>query len=66
MKRLCSILLAVSSLALFGVDHALATQRPHYGGTLRIAVKEAPASFDPATLASTGPPDYLHWFSKLW
>jgi len=55
MKRLCSILLAVSSVSLFGVYPALATQRPHYGGTLRIAVREAPASFDPATLASTGP-----------
>ncbi len=55
MKRLCSILLVVSSLGLFGLAPARATQRPHYGGTLRIAVKEAPASFDPATLASTGP-----------
>jgi len=55
MKRFCSILLAVSSVGLLWVNQALAEERPRYGGTLRIAVKEAPASFDPATLASTGP-----------
>jgi peptide/nickel transport system substrate-binding protein len=51
MKRLCSILLAASSV-LWPVL-ALAAPRPHYGGTLHIAVKESPASLD--ALASTGP-----------
>jgi ABC-type transport system substrate-binding protein len=51
MKRLCSILLAASSL-LWPVL-ACAASRPHYGGTLRIAVKESPASLD--TLASNVP-----------
>jgi ABC-type transport system substrate-binding protein len=51
MKRLCSILLAASSL--LGPVLACAASRPHYGGTLRIAVKESPASLD--TLASNVP-----------
>jgi peptide/nickel transport system substrate-binding protein len=51
MKRLCSILLAASSVVWPTL--ALAAPRPHYGGTLRIAVKESPASLD--ALASTGP-----------
>src|SRR3982074_3608683 len=51
MKRLCSILLAASSL--LGPGRACAALRPHYGGTLRIAVKESPASLD--TLASNVP-----------
>lgn len=53
MKRFCSLLLAASSLLAVA---AAAVSRPHYGGTLRIAVREAPASLDPATLASSGPP----------
>jgi peptide/nickel transport system substrate-binding protein len=51
MKPLCSILLAASSAVWPTL--ALAAPRPHYGGTLRIAVKESPASLD--ALASTGP-----------
>jgi peptide/nickel transport system substrate-binding protein len=54
MKRSFSTLLAVSSLLWLTPKPALGASRPHYGGTLRIAVKEAPASFDPA-LGSTGP-----------
>ena len=52
MKRFCSLLLAASSL----VAVAAAESRPHYGGTLRIAVREVPPSLDPATLAASGPP----------
>jgi peptide/nickel transport system substrate-binding protein len=55
MKRSCSTLLAFSSLNLLWANPALAASRPHYGGTLRIAAKETPASFAPAILASTGP-----------
>lgn len=51
MKRFCSLLLAASSL----VALAVAESRPHYGGTLRIVVREVPASLDPATLAASGP-----------
>ncbi len=51
MKRLCSILLAASSVVWPTLT--LAAPRPHYGGTLHIAVKESPASLD--TLASSGP-----------
>jgi MarR-like DNA-binding transcriptional regulator SgrR of sgrS sRNA len=50
MKRLCSILLVASSVVWPTLT--LAASRPHYGGTLRVAVKESPASLD--TLASTG------------
>jgi MarR-like DNA-binding transcriptional regulator SgrR of sgrS sRNA len=53
MMRSRSILLAASSLlglALLSV----AEQRPHYGGSLRIAVRETPQSLDPATLAASG------------
>jgi peptide/nickel transport system substrate-binding protein len=50
MKRLCSILLVASSI-LWPVL-ACAELRPHYGGTLRIAVKGSPASLD--SLVSTG------------
>src|SRR6266496_454910 len=53
MKRICSILLAANSL-LWSLS-AVAAVRPHYGGTLRVAAKEAPASLDPANLAPTGP-----------
>src|SRR5437899_12058722 len=53
MKQTCSILLAASSLLWSAT--AVAAARPHYGGTLRLAVKETPATFDPATLATTGP-----------
>ena len=53
MKRFCSLLFAASSLLAIA---ATAESRPHYGGTLRMVVREAPASLDPATLAASGPP----------
>jgi peptide/nickel transport system substrate-binding protein len=53
MKQTCLILLAASSL-LWSVL-AVAATRPHYGGTLRVAVKETPTPFNPATVAGTGP-----------
>lgn len=48
MKRLSLIWLAASSL-LLGVI-AKAESRPHYGGTLRVSVREAPQAFDPAAM----------------
>ncbi len=54
MKRCNSLLLAASSLLWPAVwpgvasMPALAASRPHYGGTLRLAVKEAPQTLDPA------------------
>lgn len=48
-----SILLAASSLLWLALLSA-AEQRPHYGGNLRIAVRETPQSIDPATLAAAG------------
>jgi peptide/nickel transport system substrate-binding protein len=53
MRQICSILLAASSL-LWPVL-SVAAARPHYGGTLHVAVKETPAAFDPVTLAANGP-----------
>src|SRR5262249_47609033 len=53
MRRLCSILLAVSSLLWPAL--APGATRPHYGGSLRVAAKEGPASLDLATLAVSGP-----------
>ena len=47
MRRCCSISLAISLLYAM----ALGESRPHYGGTLRVAVKEAPASIDPGGTA---------------
>src|SRR5215471_19578351 len=44
MRRCCSISLAISVLC----GLALGASRPHYGGTLRLSVKEAPSSIDPA------------------
>src|SRR5215469_7462516 len=49
MKRFSLLLLAASSLLLA----ANAETRPHYGGSLRIALRETPQSLDPAAL--TGP-----------
>ena len=46
MKQCCSILVAISSV--LWTQLAFSGSRPRYGGTLRIAVKEAPASMDPA------------------
>lgn len=47
MRRIVSIWLAISSL-LFGALIADAETRPHYGGTLHVMMKSAPASLDPA------------------
>lgn len=52
MKHSSSVLIASSLLWLAAT--AFAEPRPHYGGTLRIAVKEAPQALDPATLAVSG------------
>jgi len=54
MKPCNLLLLAASSLLWLGVWSgvatvpALAESRPHYGGTLRVAMKEAPQTLDPA------------------
>jgi peptide/nickel transport system substrate-binding protein len=54
MKRCSSLLLVASNLlclaAWLGVAliPALAESRPHYGGTLRVPVKESPQTLDPA------------------
>ena len=50
MKRYSSLLLVASSLLwpFVASRPALAESRPHYGGTLRVAVKEAPLTLDPA------------------
>ncbi len=46
MKRSASALIAAASLLI--AAGSMAATRPHYGGTLRIAVQAAPASLDPA------------------
>jgi peptide/nickel transport system substrate-binding protein len=52
MRRIAWLLFAVSSvLALAGAGAA--GVRPHYGGLLRIMVREAPASLDPARLSAS-------------
>jgi peptide/nickel transport system substrate-binding protein len=56
MRRIASLLLAVSSLLL--VVRSNAATRPRYGGTLRVAMRAAPTSLDPANLAA---PD---WFGS--
>ena len=54
MKRSSSLLLAVSSLLWPVVWPSVAStalsaeSRPHYGGTLRVAMKETPQTLDPA------------------
>jgi len=53
MKQFSSILLAASSL--LWAAPAPAAERPHYGGTLRVEMRESPQSLDPATLTATGP-----------
>src|SRR5207249_5365155 len=52
MKRFFSTLLAVSSLLWLVAAPMLAASRPRYGGTLRIAVREAPQTPDPAALSA--------------
>ncbi len=46
MKRSASALIAAASLLI--AAGSMAATRPHYGGTLRIAVQAAPTSLDPA------------------
>jgi MarR-like DNA-binding transcriptional regulator SgrR of sgrS sRNA len=54
MKRCNSLLLAASSLLWLALwsgaasQPALAESRPHYGGTLRVTLKAAPPTLDPA------------------
>jgi peptide/nickel transport system substrate-binding protein len=48
MKRFSSSLIVLASLAC-AAPLAAAT-RPHYGGTLRLALQESPQSFDPTAL----------------
>ena len=52
MKRFNLLLLATSSL-IWSVA-AIAATRPHYGGTLRIALRETPQTIEPAELAQAG------------
>jgi peptide/nickel transport system substrate-binding protein len=51
MRRIASLLLAASSLLLVASSHA--ATRPRYGGTLRVAMRIAPTSFDPGSPGST-------------
>jgi peptide/nickel transport system substrate-binding protein len=53
MMRCRSVLLAASSLLWLALL-STAEQRPHYGGSLRIAMRETPQSIDPATLTASG------------
>jgi len=48
MKRFSLILIA--AISVVRVTLGSAATRPHYGGTLRMAVQESPQSFDPAVL----------------
>ena len=52
MTRIGLRLLVASSLFL---GSATAATRPHYGGTLRVLMRAAPASLDPAELQKAGP-----------
>src|SRR5438067_1736252 len=52
MKRFSSLLLAASSIVWSVL--AYAAPRPHYGGTLRITLREAPQAIDPMSLIQTG------------
>jgi peptide/nickel transport system substrate-binding protein len=54
MRRFNLLLLAASSV-IWSVAASAAT-RPHYGGTLRVAMHEAPQSLDPLSLAQVGAP----------
>jgi peptide/nickel transport system substrate-binding protein len=64
MKLSSLILIAASSLLCIGTLHG--ATRPHYGGTLRIAMREAPQSPDPS-VAGSGLPAGLsrHVFETL-
>ena len=52
MKRFNLLLLVTSSL-IWSVA-AIAATRPHYGGTLRITLRETPQTIEPAELAQAG------------
>lgn len=51
MRHTALRLLAASSLLLVGL--ASAATRPHYGGNVRVTLQDAPASLDPAGLATS-------------
>ena len=53
--RRCALLLLAAVSWLYGVV-ALASTRPHYGGTLRLAVREAPISLYPADPSQSDSP----------
>lgn len=48
MKRFSSI--SIAAVSALCATLAVAAVRPHYGGTLRVAVQESPQSFDPNVL----------------
>lgn len=51
--RCRSLLLAISNVLLLAAL-AVGEQRPHYGGTLRITLRETPQTIDPHALVSAG------------
>jgi peptide/nickel transport system substrate-binding protein len=55
MRRFNLLLLAASSV-IWSVAASAAT-RPHYGGTLRVAMHETPQALDPLSLAQVGAPN---------
>lgn len=55
MRRFNLLLLAASSV-IWSVAAGAAT-RPHYGGTLRVAMHETPQGLDPLSLAQVGAPN---------
>ena len=55
MRRFNLLLLAASSV-IWSVAARAAT-RPHYGGTLRVALRETPQALDPLNLAQVGVPN---------
>ncbi len=50
----CKSILLVASSLLWLASLSSAEQRPHYGGTLRLAVRETPQALDPASLGASG------------
>jgi ABC-type transport system substrate-binding protein len=54
MKPSGLLLLAAVSFALLLATAAPASTRPHYGGTLRVVIREAPASLDPVDSRQLG------------
>jgi len=50
MRHIVSLFIAASSLLLTANSHA--ATRPRYGGTLRVTMRAAPPSLDPASLGS--------------